>query len=121
MDPADRFYDAINRKDMKALADVVTFALPKPKADELAEAARRATEAARARLRELEAAGVLLRLPLHAVPVKPGGAPVLAKHGGDAAQAAPAEHSAKTPSAAVEKAQASANKIELHQCLCQRP
>jgi ketosteroid isomerase-like protein len=23
MDPADRFYDAINRKDMKALADVV--------------------------------------------------------------------------------------------------
>lgn len=38
----------------KALAEVVTFAPPKPKADELAEAARRATEAARARLHELE-------------------------------------------------------------------
>lgn len=40
----------------KALADVVTFAPPKPKADEIAAAAQRARDAAAKRLRELEAA-----------------------------------------------------------------
>jgi hypothetical protein len=39
----------------KALADVVTFAPPKPKPDEVAEAAKRADEAAKTRLRALEA------------------------------------------------------------------
>ncbi|MBP6716445.1 MAG: hypothetical protein KA205_06255, partial [Acidobacteria bacterium] len=38
----------------KALADVVTFAPAKPKADEIAEAAARAADAAAKRLRELE-------------------------------------------------------------------
>lgn len=54
----------------KALADVVTFAPPKPKADELAEAARRATEAARARLRELEAHSKKLNASLGAARLK---------------------------------------------------
>lgn len=38
----------------KALAEVVTFAPPKPKADERAEAARRAQENARKRLKDIE-------------------------------------------------------------------
>lgn len=39
----------------KALADVVTFALPKPKPDEIAEATKRHRENVRIRLREVEA------------------------------------------------------------------
>ena len=50
----------------KALADVVTFAPPKPKADEVAAAARRAAEAAEKRLRALEARAKTLAAELHA-------------------------------------------------------
>lgn len=39
----------------KAMAEIVTFAPPKPKPDEVAEAAKRADEAAKKRLRELDA------------------------------------------------------------------
>jgi len=39
----------------RALAEIVTFAPPKPKPDEVAEAAKRADEVAKARLRELDA------------------------------------------------------------------
>lgn len=54
----------------KALAEVVTFAPPKPKADEVAEAAKRAADAAAKRLRELEATSKKLMAELQSARVK---------------------------------------------------
>lgn len=54
----------------KALAEVVTFAPPKPKPDEVAETARRADEAAKKRLRELDVQSKKTAAALKAARVK---------------------------------------------------